>query len=483
MRSSSHYFVFLLFLLLGLGRSNANCQNKPLLKDFFQTSQLPDALGKLHIDSIIISGNSHTKNYIIRREMRFKQGDSIEFRTIIHELETERQHIYNTALFVEVSVMPDIISAYNCKIIVSVKERWYIFPIPKFQLVDRSFNEWIDKHNGSLDRVNYGVNFLHNNLTGRKDKLRVTLITGYTQNISGSYTPSYSNHKLTRGYSIGAGYMQMREIPYLTTYQNQLLLYKQDTFVSSNWYVNLSYTIRKAIKKKETFRIRFTQLSVTDSIIQYLNPSYYNSKLLQKEIPEVSYQLNYDDVDNILYPLRGWSGRVFILKRGFMLKGGINMFNVQGLYDQYFSFGRKWFGGFHLQGEVKLPFEQSYINQRALGYEENYIRGLELYVIDGVVDVLSKFNLKKEIIHFTVPGFRKSGIYNHIPFTIYAKTFSDMGYVYNKKRFSGMLNNTFLYSGGFGFDIVTLYDLHLRLEYSFNQLGENGLFLHNGAGL
>jgi hypothetical protein len=40
-----------------------------------------------------------------------------------------------------------------------------------------------------------------------------------------------------------------------------------------------------------------------------------------------------------------------------------------------------------------------------------------------------------------------------------------------------------LYSLGGGFDIVTLYDLHLRLEYSFNQLGENGLFLHNGAGL
>ena len=454
-----------------------------LINGFLETRQIPGGPGKLHIDSIIISGNTYTKNYIILREMRFKQGDSIGFHGLISELETERQHIYNTTLFVEVRVVPEIVSAANCKIIISVKERWYIFPIPKFQLVDRSFNEWIDNHHGSLDRVNYGLNFLHNNLTGRKDKLRVTIITGYTQNISGSYTPSYINRRLTKGYSIGAGYAQMREIPYFTSYQNQALLFKQDNFVSSNWNVNISYTIRKAIKKRESFRIRFTELRVSDSIIQYLNPLYYNSSKLQIEIPDISYQLNYDDVDNISYPLKGWSGKVFLLKRGFGFKGGINMVSVQSVYDRYFNFGRKWFGGVHLQADLKLPFEQSYINQRAFGYEENYVRGLELYVIDGVADGLSKFNLKKEIIHFKVPGFKKSRIYNHIPFTIYAKTFCDVGYVYSTQRFSSMLNNTFLWGGGFGFDIVTLYDLHLRLEYSFNQLGENGLFLHNGAGL
>ena len=44
------------------------------------------------------------------------------------------------------------------------------------------------------------------------------------------------------------------------------------------------------------------------------------------------------------------------------------------------------------------------------------------------------------------------------------------------------LNNRLLYSGGFGIDILTLYDINLRIEYSFNQLGEKGLFLHNQSG-
>jgi hypothetical protein len=35
-----------------------------------------------------------------------------------------------------------------------------------------------------------------------------------------------------------------------------------------------------------------------------------------------------------------------------------------------------------------------------------------------------------------------------------------------------------MYTAGFGLDIVTFYDFVFRFDYSFNQLGENGLFLH-----
>jgi hypothetical protein len=35
-----------------------------------------------------------------------------------------------------------------------------------------------------------------------------------------------------------------------------------------------------------------------------------------------------------------------------------------------------------------------------------------------------------------------------------------------------------LYSGGLGIDIITFYDVVIKLEWSFNQLGQNGLFLH-----
>ena len=33
-------------------------------------------------------------------------------------------------------------------------------------------------------------------------------------------------------------------------------------------------------------------------------------------------------------------------------------------------------------------------------------------------------------------------------------------------------------TGGLGVDVVTFYDFILRFDYSFNQLGQKGLFLH-----
>ena len=480
MRLPSLYFIAFLFLLLLLATWDVNGQTADSLTSGARSTI---SLEYLQIKSVIIIGNKHTKNYIIAREMHYRAGDSILKKDILVLLEIERQHIYNTTLFVEVNVVPQFLGGSTFNLIVTVKERWYIFPIPKFQLVDRSFNEWVHKYHASLERVNYGVNFVHNNLTGRKDKLKITLITGYAQNISGSYTPSYTNQKLTAGYSVGAGYTQMREIPYFTTYQNQSLFLKQDGFVSRSWYGTASYNIRKAIKKKQALRLKVTHLEISDSITHFLNSGYYNTSNTQRLFVDVAYQLNYDDVDNILYPLSGWSGKMVLLKRGIGFTGGINMFSMQGALDRYISLGHKWFTGVHLQAEVKLPFEQPYLNQRAFGYEENYIRGLELYVIDGVADALVKMNLKRQIVHFTLPGIKRSLTYSRIPFTIYAKTFADFGYVYNKANIAAMLNNKLLYSAGFGFDIVTLYDIHLRLEYSFNQLGENGLFLHNGAGL
>ncbi len=147
------------------------------------------------------------------------------------------------------------------------------------------------------------------------------------------------------------------------------------------------------------------------------------------------------------------------------------------------SLGKKWYASVQLQGNIKLPFKQAYINQQALGYNNRYVRGLEYKVIDGVAYAISKFNLKREIFNFTINTiFKKSKTLNKIPFRIYAKTFADMGYSYNKEEFVTRLNNTFLGSTGIGLDIVTIYDLQIRIEYSLNQLGQKRLFLHNEKG-
>ncbi len=53
-----------------------------------------------------------------------------------------------------------------------------------------------------------------------------------------------------------------------------------------------------------------------------------------------------------------------------------------------------------------------------------------------------------------------------------------MGYAYNKNFTNNSLTNRMLYTGGFGMDVVTFYDIILRFDYSFNQMGQKGLFFH-----
>jgi hypothetical protein len=116
---------------------------------------LPDSSAKQHIQNIIVKGNKKTKTYIILREIRFKKGDSLTAIHLADELEQARQLVYNTTLFNEVKIEATPIAANDIIVTVTVKERWYIYPLPQFQIVDRSLNEWLKVYKGSLDRVNW----------------------------------------------------------------------------------------------------------------------------------------------------------------------------------------------------------------------------------------------------------------------------------------------------------------------------------------
>lgn len=68
---------------------------------------------------------------------------------------------------------------------------------------------------------------------------------------------------------------------------------------------------------------------------------------------------------------------------------------VEAGWNRYYDLGKKWYGIAQVFGSIKLPFDQAYINQRGFGYGENYLRGLEYYVIDGVATALIKSTIKK----------------------------------------------------------------------------------------
>jgi hypothetical protein len=152
-------------------------------------------------------------------------------------------------------------------------------------------------------------------------------------------------------------------------------------------------------------------------------------------------------------------------------------FNARG--SRHWTLPRKLY--FSLQGDMglKLPFDQPFVNRNLMGYGDMFLRGLEYYVVDGVAGGVIRSTLRRRVADWRLRTGLKSRTYGVIPFQFYAKTFADFGYVYDPQRNADdRLANRFMYTGGFGLDVITIYDWVIRLEFSFNQFREGGFFFH-----
>lgn len=424
------------------------------------------------IGTIYITGNKKTKPYIIKRELPFHEGGSVNLTELVKGFEIGRQQLMNTHLFNEVAIFLKSFRGHVVDVNIEVKERWYIFPLPYLKPVDRNLSEW-GKQGYSTDRLNYGFKFTHYNFTGRNDKLRIWLITGYTRQIQFQYEQPYADKNLKHGYKIGFKYGTNREVNYGT-------VDNQQKFVDSlsdvkNWSGTLEYTYRPGLRTFHSFRLSYEHRQVDEQVLQ-LNPKYFNTGTNEISYPELAYTINYYNVDYIPYPLTGWMGEASLTKRG--LNSATNMWQIGLKFTKAWQVGKKTWFNWQGNGILRAPFDQPFINSQMFGYGDFYLRGLEKYVIDGVGGALFRHTLKRKLIHFDVPTGIKSTTHDHIPFTFYAKIFGDIGYAYNKSFPQNSYPNRMLYTAGFGIDMVTFYDFVLRLDYSINQFGQKGLFLH-----
>lgn len=428
------------------------------------------------IGDVIISGNKKTKAVIILREIPFKAGERYSLQDLVKKFEDARIQLMNTALFNTVVVAAKNFDKNIVTVSVGVKERWYLFPVPYFKPVDRNLNQWIVEQKASLSRVNYGAKLLYNNATGHNDKLRLYLINGYTKQFSFSYDRLYIDNKLKWGINVGFAIGKNREVNYNTIKDKQVFLKDNNNYLRNYVSANASVTYRRKIKTRHSFGISYTVEDVKDTVLA-LNPSYYQSGRNKIRYPGVYYNMNYYDFDYIPYPTKGYAAQISVSKRGFDKVMNVWDLSVKGSGSWHLS--PKVFLNLNLYGSIRAPFNQPYINQRFLGYGDVFMQGYEYYVVDGAAGGYLKTTLTKELLNFKIKvPKKKSKEAELIPVRIFGKVFGNAGYVHNPQPGFNFLSNKMLYSGGFGIDILTFYDVTFKLEYTFNQLGQNGLFLH-----
>jgi hypothetical protein len=469
--------ILLLLILFTLSRVNLNAQmvaaDSTYSSDSLNIPHWTKGLDSIFvIRKIIFEGNNRTRDNILLRELPFKIGDTMSIRKLPAAFEKGRTQLINTSLFHNAVLSVNEFDGQFMDIKITVKERWYIFPFPYFKPVDRNLSQWLFEKGANTARVDYGVKLLYDNLTGNRDNLKFYFITGYTKQIVVSYNHPYIDKSMKWGLNLHFAIGKNHEINYATIDDKQAFL-KCPDYIKNFSDANVEATYRKAFYTKHYFGIAYHTMRVTDTVLK-LNPDFLSHGLKEVSYPEMYYRIVYQNVDYIPYPTKGYAYDIFFSKKGF--NKDMNLWQLTAKGAGNWHLGKGFFYGLSASGTLKLPFNQPFYNKQLLGYGDMFLRGYEYYVIDGVAGGYINGSLNKQVANFSLYMPRiKWFTDKFIPIKIYAKVYGNAGYVYNP--YPNRLNNKILFGGGFGFDIVTMYDFNLKLEFSFNQLGENGIYL------
>lgn len=429
------------------------------------------------VSDIIITGFKKTKPYIIQREIPFKKGENVSRSDLPSKLSLCKQQLMNTALFVDADVKAVALDSNHIFIDIHVKERWYLFPVPYFRVVSRNFNTWWVEEKHNLNRAEYGLKFMQNNVSGRNDDLNLWLISGFTQQFSLRYNNPNIDNKLKHGINIGFGIKRNRELNYGmdSIRPNKISFVKQDNrFIINQNYIDFAYTYRPAIRTRHTFRASYVNTGI-DNLVLKLNPRYFASPDTRLRYIGLSYNLSYTNLDYIPYPLKGFGGSANIYKR---IGRNADFWQISGTGNYNAKFAPRSFLQLQAAGLIRFPFNQPYISNNLMGSSDLYLRGLEYYVVEGVAGGVARATVKNEILSFNLNNPVNSKTYDKIPFRVFIKGYGDLGYSYTPNYGISRLNNKMLHTWGVGIDVTTFYDIAVRLEYSFNQLGDKGLFIH-----
>ncbi len=434
------------------------------------------------IASIEIVGNSKTAQEIICQELDIHVGDSFRGKDLPIALLRNKQFILNTQLFNEVSIEQEVLDN-QIALIIKVEERGIYGIGPLFELADRNFNVWWKEFAFDPNRISLGVKNRFLNMGGLADYLTLTLQVGYTRKFEIAYFRPYFNSNSRWGSSVKFLNTTSKQIGYTTTHN--LLLFNEglDNFITER--LEAEYTLYNRTGKYtfQQFSASFRQFQVEAGVLFPLTENLFNNKRSSQSSFNLEYFLKWDKRNFWLYPTRGFLLELRTHKMGLGLLKEVNHWWIQSKAEWHQDLqSRRFSMGTSLQVSHEiLGKELAYFNSRALGYEDNIVRGYETYVIDGRSFFQLNNDVKFNVYNFTVHPRKyvnTSLIPEKLPFQCFMSVHADFGYVYNPLAVQeNYLQNHWLSSVGLGINVVFRYRNLGTIHYSRTREGQMGLFI------
>lgn len=473
----------LLFLILAIslvkGTGDVYAQIQPTDEDQPGESQVPD---KVTVNNIFIVGNEKTRRRIILREMDLSIGATYAWEDFIALLAADQKKVYNLQLFNTVELTPLFTSEGQAELLLTVKERWYILPSLIFTLADRNFSEWWINQNRDFSRVNYGIKLDHNNVGGRNEKFRMIGQLGFTQALDLQYTKPYIDEKQRHGLGARFTYFTNKTVA-VRSAENRQLFYtnEEEDILRRTINSSLTYTYRGSY-----YNFHFVTLGYQDNRIHedvlVQNPFYFPNSKTRIQYFAASYVYRHDKRDNVAYATEGQLLNLGLSQYGILAGDDVKETEFSILANKYTRFGEKFHFVSGVSASTFFSRRQPYTLVRGIGYKPDFIRGYEVNVIEGQQTIVHKNSLRYELFNlaFDISSYMPIEEFAVFPFRAYLSANFDHGYVNDKNRIPENLNltNKYLYGYGLGLDIVSLYDIVFRFEYSINNQGTGNFFIN-----
>ena len=432
------------------------------------------------VSKINVTGNKVTKLSTIDREMLFREGDTI---CSDDDIKQSRENLLNTSLFNFVDFYwADDTEKENGKILtINVTERWYLWPVPYIAYADRNLKSWFEADDFS--RLSYGFDLIYKNLWGLKHELDLTVIAGYNQNFGVSYDIPYLTRKQRLGVKVSSGFTRNREVAYITDFDKITYFNGGDKYAHESFYAYLMPYYRFGYRNRLFLQLRYDDRTFNDSLPE-LNPDFGNPKGTRFQYFTLSAVFKNDYRDDHNYPLDGHYLELELTKIGFgRYDYTPDLFYGKITADWYTPISGRFYWASNITTKISDSKSAPYFLSQGFGYNNDYVRTYDLYVVDALNYGIIKNNLKFEILKPVTKHlpFIKNDRFGKIHLALYANLFFDMGYTWDvivPEGFTTRMANKFVYGTGFGIDFVTYYDKVLRLEYGVNGFGEMGFFVH-----
>ena len=395
------------------------------------------------VDTVIVTGNEKTKEYVILDEMTLKAGAPVT----VEAIEFDRKRIYSLGLFTSVDIVFDTLGTQK-KLLVDVREQWYMIPFPILGFRD-----------GDPKKPYYGAGLLYNNFRGRNQKVYGTVVMGHDPSFAFEFVDPLWDRANALYIAAGGSYSRVL---------NRSVLEANLTGDFDEYHVDAHGTLGKRLSLFETAGVNLGAHSVKVQMYRHgrtASPEGHDIYLYAT----ASY--TYDSRDLREYATRGMFLSGAVTKYG-LGEGAVDFSKVSADVRLYIpltnslSLATRAFSGI-VSGTTIPTYAHAYFGsyERLRGYYQTVWEGENL--AGGTVE------LRQELIDtrtFTVSFLPLPQQFTVWRFGASLALFTDTGAAWY--RHDRVTLNSFVAGYGVGIHFLLPYTFVMRTEFAWNDLGK-----------